>query len=430
MKNRTFFALAPITLALAGLMVAPSAEAVFLSQCNDMGASPTSGNPADIVNVRCLDVTASDGHTKMADGVDQYFFSFRKVKESLDGVNLMTSDWTEADWPVRGQLKATFPASRIVAKEGEHLYLNLHNVGMILRPDLPDAHTIHYHGFPQASTVFDGVPDVSMAPNSMASMTYFYNLVEPGTYIYHCHFEASEHMEMGMIGNLWVEPKQNDVALGTVLGTYAHTAGDKYVYNDGDGSTVYQVEAPVQLTGFDKEFHDASENITFLPFADMEDDYPMMNGRGYPQTVMPNASNDANDLALAGTPPELVNANGFVSQGVSSLVEATAGQKILLRMTNVSIINAFTLTAPGLNMKMVGRGSRILRAQGVAGNFDLSQEGSQVTFAGGETMEVIIDTAGVPAGTYFLYTTNLNFLSNHEEDNGGIMTEIVINPAI
>ena len=32
-------------------------------------------------------------------------------------------------------------------------------------------------------------------------------------------------------------------------------------------------------------------------------------------------------------------------------------------------------------------------------------------------------------GTYFLYTTNLNYLSNDDQDFGGMMTEIVIDPA-
>jgi hypothetical protein len=43
-------------------------------------------------------------------------------------------------------------------------------------------------------------------------------------------------------------------------------------------------------------------------------------------------------------------------------------------------------------------------------------------------VEVMIDTAdaNVAAGTYFLYTTNLNHLSNFEQDYGGMMTEIVI----
>jgi len=43
-------------------------------------------------------------------------------------------------------------------------------------------------------------------------------------------------------------------------------------------------------------------------------------------------------------------------------------------------------------------------------------------------MDVILDTAGVPAGTYFLYTTNLDHLANEAEDYGGMMTEIRIQP--
>ena len=40
---------------------------------------------------------------------------------------------------------------------------------------------------------------------------------------------------------------------------------------------------------------------------------------------------------------------------------------------------------------------------------------------------MIIDTATVQPGTYLLYTSNLNYLSNNQEDFGGMMTEIVIN---
>jgi hypothetical protein len=49
-----------------------------------------------------------------------------------------------------------------------------------------------------------------------------------------------------------------------------------------------------------------------------------------------------------------------------------------------------------------------------------------VTLGGGESADIILDTAGVAPGTYFLYTTDLNNLSNNEEDFGGMMTEIVI----
>ena len=52
---------------------------------------------------------------------------------------------------------------------------------------------------------------------------------------------------------------------------------------------------------------------------------------------------------------------------------------------------------------------------------------SSVNVAGGDTFDVILDTSNTPPGTYFLYTTNLNYLSNNTEERGGIMTEVVIN---
>jgi len=46
-----------------------------------------------------------------------------------------------------------------------------------------------------------------------------------------------------------------------------------YAYNDGDGSTFYDVEYPVQIHGFDPNFHFVG--MTFNPegFADMKDKY-------------------------------------------------------------------------------------------------------------------------------------------------------------
>ena len=52
-----------------------------------------------------------------------------------------------------------------------------------------------------------------------------------------------------------------------------------------------------------------------------------------------------------------------------------------------------------------------------------------MTVGGGESIDAIIDTTGVAAGTYFLYAKELNYLRNgaEEESFGGMMTEIVIN---
>jgi FtsP/CotA-like multicopper oxidase with cupredoxin domain len=287
---------------------------------------------------------------------------------------------------------------------------------MLMRPDLFDPHTVHFHGFPQSSTVFDGLPESGLSIGMGATLTYYYKLNDPGTYMYHCHVEATEHMQMGMLGNLYVKPVQNGTSY-----EYPAASGNTYTqfaYNDGDGSTGYDVEYPIQLGSFDGAFHDASENTQPLPFALMEDNYPMINGRGYPDTV------DARTDTFPQTPGAN---NDFVptSQPVSSLITATAGEKVLLRISNLSIYRYYTLQSLGLPMKVVGKDAKLLRTQD--GITDLYYSTNSVQVGGGESFDVIMDTTGVAPGTYYLYSSNLNYLSNDEEAFGGMMTEIRIN---
>ena len=63
------------------------------------------------------------------------------------------------------------------------------------------------------------------------------------------------------------------------------------------------------------------------------------------------------------------------------------------------------------------------------GKHDLAYWTNTITLGGGEAMDVLIDTTNVAPGTYFLYTTNLNYLTNDGEDFGGIMAEITVLPA-
>jgi len=326
--------------------------------------------------------------------------------------------WDPSNVMVDGILAGAYPGPIIDLDEDDVFYLSLSNVGMLVRPDLFDPHTVHWHGFPQASSVFDGLPESGLSINMGATLTYYYNVKDPGTYMYHCHVEATEHMQMGMLANLFVRPKQNGTTYEYPLGsgrTY-----NKFVYNDGDGSTGYDVEFPIQMSSFDGAFHDASETVQPLPFALMRDDYAMLNGRGYPDTTVAGALPPPNRSGIAG---ESEN-GGIVSQYEDALITANAGQKILLRISNISITRYFTLNSLGIPMTVVGRDARILR--GPTGE-DLYYDTNSVTLGGGETNDVILDTTGIAPGTYFLYTGNLNFLSNGEEEFGGMMTEIVIN---
>jgi FtsP/CotA-like multicopper oxidase with cupredoxin domain len=389
------------SLAVAAVLSAPQgAQATVVVQCpgDTDGDAVPDAETAD-PKVVCKHLTAGDGYAVMADGKQLYTFGFSDVTGTPpDGV-------MDA-----GMLAAHQPAPTIELREGDHFYLTLTNVGMVMRPDLFDPHTVHFHGFPNAAAIFDGVPEASVSINMGSSITYFYKIAEPGTFIYHCHVEATEHMQMGMLGQLFVKPAQDGQTK-----TYAGKTYTKFVYNDGDGSTGYHKAYALQMNSMDHVFHEEHLAIQPLPFAAMKGTYALLNGRGYPDTV--------NSAVL---PAAAENMRGVPSQALSALVtldRATEGTTLLLRLSNLSVTDFFTVTALGLPMRVVGQGAHILRGPG---GKDLSYGTGAVTLGGGETSDVLIDASGVPAGTYFLYTTNLNYLSNGDQDYGGLMTEIVI----
>jgi FtsP/CotA-like multicopper oxidase with cupredoxin domain len=390
-----------LPLALAAALLAPlPAAATPHVQCpgdTDGDAVPD----AEVVDSRvvCKHLAAGDGFAVMADGHEMYTFGFSDVTGIPPG-QVMSE----------GMLAATQPAPTIEVKEGDRLYLTVTNVGMVMRPDLFDPHTVHFHGFPNAAAVFDGVPDASLSVNMGSSLTYYYEIVEPGTFIYHCHVEATEHMQMGMLGQLFVRPAQDGQEKTWRGRTYT-----RFVYDDGDGSTGYDKAYALQLNSMDRVFHDKHQAIQELPMANMRGTHALLNGRGYPDTVQPG------DL-----PAATQNPTGRTGQRHPSLVtldRASGERTLLLRLSNLSVTDFFTVTALGLPMRVVGQGARLLR--GPDGK-DLSYETAAVTLGGGETADVLVDASGVPAGTYFLYTTNLNYLSNGEQDGGGLMTEIVV----
>ena len=361
-------------------------------------------------DVTYVHLAAGDGFVKMADGNELYSFGFSdQTMVALAHAGMDHGNNANPMVVMSGMLKAEASAPTIVLKEGQRFFLDLSNVGMMMRPDLFDPHTVHFHGFPQAAPIFDGEPMASISVNMGSKLRYYYEIVEPGTFFYHCHVEATEHMEMGMMGNLYVLPKQNNLPDGTMLGSFTHHAGYKYVYNDGDGSTRYDVEVPLQMGGFDRTFHEQHILVQPLPFATLDEIYPMLNGRGYPDTVNPDPIYNASADNL--------------SQKISAKITAASGQRILLRISNLSISDFHTLTVMGIPMQLVGKDARLLRS---TGGVNLYRKTTSVTLGGGESADVILDTAGIAPGTYFVYDTRLNHLSNDQEDFGGMMTEITI----
>ncbi len=457
--------------ALTMALAATPAKADYYTQCNPaLGAtlaipeygpdylikqdSLDSAATGTVADTLCMQIVGTDGFVRMADDEERrlYMFGFSDVPweyETPTGndctaaqaatnpltcrpkTNYRPNDETMLNRAMSGAL----PASAIVMKEGQEVYLTLHNVPFTVRPDLFDPHSVHFHGFANASVVFDGVPENSITPWPLSSMTYYYKPVDPGTYVYHCHVEAAEHMQMGMLGNLYVLPAQNELPTGSMLGAHTHTkwdsatnTGDRYVFNDGDGSTRYDIDYPIQIHTFDPVFHEQSETVQPLRFAEMEDSYMMLNGRGYPDSVAAGGPviDNGNDLVcdrdIGGLPVDAADPQCF-SQPVSSKMTVEQGKMMLMRLSNLSTTDIVTITSPDVALKIVGKGQRQLRGPG--GN-DFSFTTHSIQVGNGEMMEVLIDTTNVLPGKYFVYTSNLHFLSNDDEDFGGIMTEIEV----
>jgi FtsP/CotA-like multicopper oxidase with cupredoxin domain len=346
-----------------------------------------------------------------------------------------------------GVMNGNIPAPLMAIDEDDEFFLTLTNVGMIMRPDLFEQHTVHFHGYPNASSFYDGVPDASVAINIGGSFTYYYLAPDAGTYFWHCHITPPEHLQMGMVGQLYVRPRQNRVPVGSSLyaalqqqqndpRTACNSAADilcsnpvpasnsvnraptgGYAYNDGDGSTYYDVEYPLQIHGFDPSFHFVG--MTFNPeqFVDMKDKYFLLNGRSYPDTVTPGPLET-----------ESADSRNHFSQPLPSIINIPAGKKALLRISDLDVTEYQTLASLGIPMHVIALNAKLLRDQ--AGN-NLAYDTNSITLAGGESLDVILDasdTTKYPSGSvFYLYTPNLDHLSNDAENFGGLMTEVRIN---
>jgi len=63
-------------------------------------------------------------------------------------------------------------------------------------------------------------------------------------------------------------------------------------------------------------------------------------------------------------------------------------------------------------------------------------ETNSITLGGGESLDVILDASTVPQCTastpctFYLYTPQMDHLSNDAENFGGMMTEVIVGPAV
>ena len=353
-----------------------------------------------------------------------YIFGFRDVTEVSNKSDLVYAQ----------KMKAQLTAPLFWIEQEADFTLKITNLGLELRPDLVDAHTLHFHGFRNAIPIFDGEPHSSVGVPISRDLTYFYRPHDPGTYMYHCHFEETEHVHMGMIGPCFVTPIQNKG--NEVDANGARIPTGKYVYNDGvqptdPFSTAYDREFIMLVSEVWTESHWCDSHVQLPEWSDYNPEFYLLNGRVYPDTLLPNGGGTdrkTGDLIPPPGHPELQY------QPVSSLVQCNEGDRVLFRIINLGFEHQ-AMRLAGIKMKVVGKDATMLR--GLDGT-DLTYVTSTVAVGPGESTDAIFtappfDAAkATPGGynTYLFYNRNYQRLSNGGHGGyGGAMTEVHVYPS-
>ncbi|MGO4661362.1 multicopper oxidase domain-containing protein [Terrabacter sp. 2TAF16] len=320
---------------------------------------------------------------------DTYVFGFRDVTG-------MSATQVAA---TRG--KAQISAPMLAFDEQDEVTITLSNLGLVMRPDLFDGHTLHWHGFVNAIPLFDGVPELSLAVPIGRDLSYFYRPRDAGTYMYHCHFEDVEHVQMGMTGMVFVRPKQNGTRVGTVPVGKRLT----YAYNDGDGSTRYDREFAFMITELWSAAHYRDAHIQVSDWTDYAPSFWLLNGRGYPDTIAPGGN------------PTSTAAGRLQYQPISSLITCNVNETVLLRMSNLGYQN-HALTLDNVDMQVIAKDATLLRGRDGYTNY---LETNTVDVGPGESRDVLV-TPHQP-GEYLLYDRNYAYLGNGGGPGwGGMMT--------
>lgn len=331
-----------------------------------------------------------------------YAFGFRGVQpgeENLTPGPLITKYKGQVQWP-----------SPILGIDKDiDLYITLTNLGFVGRPDLDDSHTIHWHGFRNPNAIFDGVPEVSIAVPPSRDFPYFYRPRNEGTYMYHCHFEDTEHVQMGMDGIVYIN------------------ADNGRTYDGDGGVTAFDRQFALLLTEVDTNPHDLLIGVQEFNWSDYKPNFWLINGRAYPDTLIRDQELDSNHDFYLGD-PDL----GF-SQPVSSLIQLNEGETGLLRFVCLGY-QQHTMQLLGPPMTVVGHDATFLGANRYQSN--------SIYIGPGEARDALwaapaystsLPGGSDPAGNYNVYwlrNRNAQRLVNNDQPGlGGMVTQVRVYPA-
>jgi FtsP/CotA-like multicopper oxidase with cupredoxin domain len=173
-----------------------------------------------------------------------------------NGVKVFKLTVKAVEWPILDSTtvtaftyNGTVPGPMIRVTEGDQ-------VRIIVKNELPDATTIHWHGV-EVPNAMDGVPGVTQDPIEPGeTFTYEFTAKPAGTFMYHSHFEGDIQVSAGLFAPFIIDPKDpqaNPPAVDKVLMI------SEWLKKDG------QTYAPMPMSG-------------------MEPNYFTINGKAFPAT--------------------------------------------------------------------------------------------------------------------------------------------------
>ncbi len=304
--------------------------------------------------------------------------------------------------------RANLSAPILYYHEGDDIRLTLWNGGLSARPDIVDPHTVHWHGFPNQVPYFDGVPNGSLSVPIGANLVYRFLPYRgmAGSYMWHCHVSDAEHVQMGLQSIVYIRPYQNygtalgqGLAPGVPTGIPITRAGALalnesganiavptgpssylgYVFNDGlpptdPNSTAYHREFAFILDDIDTRIHWDDSHFAQQDFSGWAPKFYTMNGRSWPDTIEGNWDVSVKDPGTGFTyniatmdqaqntgakPPLLTTDLRLGAQPWSSLIQANAGETIVLRFSNLGY-DEFSMELAGLPFKVIGKDAKNL----------------------------------------------------------------------
>ena len=297
---------------------------------------------------------------------------------------------------------ATIPSPMIWGETGDKIYITLINLGMPTS-GIMDAHTVHMHGA-HVATQLDGFPESSFGvpmwmdfDKAPPVATYLFDTEHPGTYMYHCHIEASEHVQMGMYGALVVYPSMKSLELvgirklcnggwvykGKLQNHISETATNRnFAYNDI--RSYFNKEYIMLLSDIDTRWHDSVQTGGDFNPIDFKPNFWLVNGRAFPDTLLPHPL----------TPIE--GSNNYVSQlNYESYVHVKTGELFLLRMINMGY-QVVPWHIHGWHFAVIGKDAnpspflKISETLGLHGHEGL-ERGFTATIGSGETFDLLIE---------------------------------------